>query len=154
VPQTPDRHPGPLEEDEEIQLREPADNSPPSVAGAFRYVGGDFAFRDQYGTFNPRTGGSGITEGQHEALDTLVHDIDETSYEEYAYSGSKVTNLTVWATAAKLLKIREEQYTYAGSKVSQVVTIQYDGTGAVKMTMTENYTYSGGKVTSVTRTKA
>jgi hypothetical protein len=38
--------------------------------------------------------------------------------------------------------------------VSQSVTIQYDGTGAVKMTMTEVYTYSGNKVTSVTRTKS
>lgn len=98
--------------------------------------------------------GGGITEPQHEALDTLTHDIDETSYDEVIYSGSTPSSYIVWASAAKLLKIREEQYTYAGGKVSQVVTIQYDGTGAVKMTMTEVYTYSGNKVTSVTRTKS
>jgi len=51
------------------------------------------------------------------------------------------------------LKIREEQYSYVSGKVSQVITTQYDGVGAVKMTMTENYTYSGSNVTSVARTK-
>jgi hypothetical protein len=99
--------------------------------------------------------GGGITESQHETLDTLVHDIDESSYDEVIYgSGNLVSTYIVWETAAKLKKIREEQYTYSGSKVSQSVTIQYDGTGAVKMTMTEVYTYSGNKVTSVTRTKS
>jgi len=99
--------------------------------------------------------GGGITEAQHELLDTLVHEIDESSYDEVTYgSGNLVSTYIVWETAAKMKKIREEQYTYAGSKVSQSVTIQYDGTGAVKMTVTETYTYSGSRVTSVTRTKS
>jgi hypothetical protein len=127
----------------------------PIELGFVRLVNGAFKFRDSAGVFNPRTGGSGITESQHEALDTLIHDIDESSYDEVIYGlGNLVSTYIVWGTAAKLLKIREEQYTYSGSKVSQSVTIQYDGTGAVKMTMTEVYTYSGNKVTSVTRTKS
>lgn len=101
------------------------------------------------------SGGGGISEAEHEKLDTLVHDIDESSYDEVTYgSGNRVSTYIVWETAAKLKKIREEQYTYSGNNVSQSVTIQYDGTGAVKMTMTEVYTYSGNKVTSVTRTQS
>lgn len=126
----------------------------PSELGLSRLVNGEFKFVDSLGVFNPRTGGSGITEPQHEALDTLTHTIDETSYDEVIYSGSKPSAYIVWTSAAKLMKIREEQYTYNDGKVSQVVTIQYDGTGAVKMTMTEVYTYSGNKVTAVTRTKS
>jgi hypothetical protein len=100
-------------------------------------------------------GGSGITEAEHELLDTLVHDIDETSYDDVTYGiGSRVDSYIVWANVAKLLKIREEQYSYSGSKISQVVMTQYDGTGAVKMTITETYTYTGSKITSITRTKS
>jgi hypothetical protein len=129
-------------------------DEPANEVGTVRSVNGEFHFRDALGIFNPRTGGSGITEGQHEVLDTLVHEIDESSYDEVIYSGNNPTSYIVWETAAKLKKIREETYSYSGGKVSQVVTIQYDGTGAVKMTMTEVYTYSGSKVTSVTRTKS
>jgi hypothetical protein len=99
------------------------------------------------------SGGGGISEVEHEALDTLVHEIDETSYEEYTYSGGNVTNFTIWASVAKIKKIREEQYTYASNKVSQVVTIQYDDVGVAKMTMTETYTYTGNRVSSVSRVK-
>lgn len=130
-------------------------NEPANEVGTVRSVNGEFHFRDSLGIFNPRTGGSGITEGQHEILDTLVHEIDETSYDEVIYgSGNRVSAYIIWETAAKLKKIREEQYTYVGGKVSQSVTIQYDGTGVAKMTMTETYTYSGNRVTSVTRTKS
>lgn len=126
----------------------------PSELGMTKMVNGEFKYCDKDGTFNLRSGG-GISESQHEALDTLVHEIDESSYDEVIYgSGNLVSTYIVWETAAKLKKIREEQYTYAGSKVSQSVTIQYDGTGAVKMTVTETYTYSGSRVTSVTRTKS
>lgn len=138
--------------DEILWLDQSAD---PSELGMSRLVNGEFKFVDSVGVFNPRTGGSGITEAQHEALDTLTHDIDESSYDEVTYgSGNRVSTYIVWETAAKLKKIREEQYTYSGNNVSQSVTIQYDGAGAVKMTMTEVYTYSGNKVTSVTRTKS
>jgi len=95
----------------------------------------------------------GITEAVHEALDTIVHEIDETSYDEVTYTGSNPTNVTTWATVAKLKKIREEQYTYASGKVTQCVTIQYDSTGAEKMRTTEVYTYTGSKITSIARTK-
>jgi hypothetical protein len=119
--------------------------------------GNDLKFQDALNTtpltLTDLSTGGGISEAQHEALDTLVHDIDETSYEEYVYSGSKVTSAITWTSAAKTLKIREEQYTYSGSKVSQAVTIQYDGAGIEVMRTTEVYGFDGSKVTSVTRTK-
>jgi len=98
--------------------------------------------------------GGGITEAQHESLDTLVHGIDETSYDEVLYSSGQVASYTVWETAAKLKKIREEVYSYTSGKVSQVITKQYDVAGTLKMTMTEVYAYTGNTVTSVTRTKS
>jgi len=57
VPITPDRHPGPLDEDEEIQLGEVSTD--PSAGGRMRYVSpGAFRFQDAIGVFNPRSGGS------------------------------------------------------------------------------------------------
>lgn len=137
--------------DEILWLDQTAD---PSELGMSRLVNGAFKFVDSVGVFDPRTGGSGITESQHELLDTLTHDIDETSYDEVIYSGNLVQTYTVWETAAKLKKVREETYSYSGNRVTQAVTIQYDATGATKMTMTEIYTYSGSRVTSVARTKS
>lgn len=152
MPQTPDRHPGAMIEDDEIILKETSGD--PTEIGGIRHVGGAFRMKDSTGVFDPRSGGGGITESQHEVLDTLVHDIDETSYDEVIYSGNRISQYITWTSAAKLLKIREEQYTYgSGGKISQVVTTQYDGAGVVKMTMTETYTYSGNKVSSITRTK-
>ena len=99
-------------------------------------------------------GGGGITESQHEDLDTIVHEIDETSYDEVTYAGGSVTTYTVWTTSGKTKKIREETYTYSGGRVTQAVTKQYDADGVLKMTMTESYTYANGKVATVTRTKS
>lgn len=125
-------------------------------------VGNDLTFKD---VTNPVAktladllaggSGSGITEAQHEALSTLVHDIDATSYEEYTYSGPLVTNCTVWTTSGKTQKIREEQYTYGvGSRVTKVITIQYDSVGVEKMRMVEDYAYSSSsRVLNVVKTK-
>jgi hypothetical protein len=55
VGNTPDRFPGPLE-DEEIRLV--ADSGEPSEPGAMKYSGTSFQLRDSVGTFNPRTGSS------------------------------------------------------------------------------------------------
>lgn len=150
---TPDRAPGPSLE-EELQLEDRTADGNPTVDGAIRFVGDDFVGKTSSGVKSLTAGGSGgITEPQHEALDTIAHEIVEGSYEEYTYSGSRVTNITVWETAAKLKKIREEQYTYSGLRVTQAVTIQYDGAGVESYRLTETYTYSGSRVSSVTRVR-
>jgi len=151
MPKTPDRFPG--EADEEGLLLEEA-GSDPTTVGGMRLVGGDFRLRDSAGVFNPRTGGSGITAEEHRNLDQLVHGLAENFFEEYTYTGGKVTNVTTWETSGKLKKVREEQYAYSSGKVSQVVTIQYDGSGNEVERVTESYAYLGSKVTSVTAVRA
>lgn len=153
LPNTPDRFPGPLQESEEILLSEQSVGTTPSALGGLIFVDGAFKLRDAVGDFDPRSGGGGITESQHEVLDTLTHEIVETSYDEVTYVGGNVSAYVVWETVAKLKKVREELYNYASGKVSQAVTIQYDATGVEKARTTEVYTYTGSKITSVTRTK-
>ena len=123
-------------------------------------VGDDLVFQD---TSNPAphtltellASNVGITELQHEGLDTLTHEIDRTSFEEYLYTGSDVTSCITWTDNTRTLKIREEQYTYGtGHRVTQVVTIQYTSSGAEKMRVTETYSYSSnGRVSSTQRVK-
>lgn len=131
---------------------------PADEAVAIWRDGNDWKFEDKTG--GPYTladlaasAGGGLTEPQHEALDRLTHQINESSYDQVVYSGNNVSSIVTWATAAMLLKVREEQYTYAGNRVTQAVTIQYDAVGVEKERLTEVYAYSGNKVTAITRTR-
>lgn len=67
MPSTPDRKPGPLEEDEEIRFV--ANTTPPTQEGAFNYDGAKFQMFDNLGVFDPRSGLS-------ESLDDIVLDTD------------------------------------------------------------------------------
>lgn len=95
-------------------------------------------------------GSSGLTEGAHRVLDTLIHDLAEDGYEEYTYSGNRVTNITVWTDSGKTTKIREWQYTYSGRKVNTETVIQYNASGAEAERLTISYSYSGSRVISAT----
>ena len=55
MPATPDRKPGPLEEDEEIRFV--ANAVSPTQVGAMNYDGSSFQMRDATGVFDPRSGG-------------------------------------------------------------------------------------------------
>jgi len=98
---------------------------------------------------------SGISEPDHEALDTLVHDINESSYDEITRSGRRVTKVTTWSDSSKVLKIREVDLSYTGSRLAQSITYQYDASGSVSQTLTETFSYIGGsrRVSSITRVK-
>lgn len=151
---TPDTRPGPLYEDDEILFGVNA--SPSAVPGSVSFDGTSFVMRDGTGPFNPRSGGAGITQSEHEALDTLVHDLAENSYVKVTRTSGQVTNVTVWASAAMLLKIREVAITRSGGQVSQVVVTQYDSGGVAvsNQTITYSVTRSGGLVDSVTGTES
>lgn len=99
--------------------------------------------------------GGGITEGQHQLLDTLVHEIDENSYDVVTRDvNGRVSNVTTWASPALLLKIREVQTTRNSlGRIQQLVTIQYDGLGAVKETLTETVTRACDGIASITRVR-
>lgn len=129
------------------------DPSLPAEEGQIRFVNTDIkAFVG--GVVVSLISGSGITEAQHQNLDTLNHWVDENSYDELTRTGGKVTHVIVWDSPSKNVMIREELITRVSGKVSQLVAKQYDrGTGLLKETMTEVYTRTGGKVTAITRTR-
>lgn len=60
---TPDRRPGILQEEEEIQFF--ANPVGPSTSGSFNFNGDDFVFRDSTGSFNPRGGGVFAVSGSY-----------------------------------------------------------------------------------------
>jgi hypothetical protein len=147
---TPDRFPGTREEEEllfETNAPDPTDD------GAVRYNGTSFRMKDSTGVFDPRTGGTGLTAATHRPLDQLVHNIAEDSFEEYTYTASRVTKLTIWTDNGKTIKIRESDFTYSGSQIATAVTRQYDAAGVLIVgdPMTESFTFTGSNVTSIER---
>jgi hypothetical protein len=100
------------------------------------------------------TGGSGITEAQHQALDTLVHDIDENSYDEVTRVNGLISQIVTWDSPAKTLKIRDVVMTRNSlGRITQIVWTQYDALGAVKETLTEVLSRTCNRVSSITRTR-
>jgi hypothetical protein len=142
----PDRRPGPRLEEEIIFEADPVD---PTEVGAFRFNGETFRLRDANGVFDPRTGGSGITEGQHETIDSLVHELAETSYTEVARTAGRVSSVAVWTDGTKTKKIRETTITRDAGRVSVVVEKQYDAAGTLKQTLTHTIARTGGRVSGV-----
>lgn len=114
--------------------------------------GNDLRFRD---VSNPSpvtltqllsTGSGGITEPQHQNLDTLVHNLAENSYSEVLYDAQlKVTDHIIWTSSAKTTKIRECNLTYdPNGLVTQVVSIQYDVSGIEVHRVTKTISYVSG----------
>ena len=97
--------------------------------------------------FEPQTFAGGYDSTTHRAEDQLVHDIAEDSFEEYTYSGNKVTSIIVWTDSGKTQKIREALFTYSGSKVQTIVTKQYDGAGT--LIVGETMTDGGNTISSI-----
>ena len=145
---TPDRHHG-VEEQEGTVYYD--DGIAASQEGEIRYNGGAFSFYDSVGVYDPRSGGGGISEAQHEALDTLVHNLAETSYEEITRSGGQVTDVVVWTTSGKTTKVRETNITRSGGQLSQIVHKHYDGTGTIiaGQTLTGTVTRVNGQLESI-----
>ena len=147
---TPDRSPGPRIE-EKLTLTN--DGYTADNPGDVVFDGTSFKFRDSTGEFNPRTGGSGITEEQHEVLDTLVHLLDETNYFEVTRSAGKVVSAINWTNSGKTVKVREVAITRSAGLITQVDVIQYNGSGVESMRFTGVISRSGGKVLSIQWTK-
>lgn len=146
---TPDRFPGTREEDE-VQLVPGATS--PSVNGAFSYkTGVGFEFFEE-GSIKTLFG-TGITEGTHEVLDTLTHNLSEDSYEEVVYTSGKVSSVINWTDSGKTTKIREVVLTRTSGKVSQVDLIQYDVSGSEKVRRTGVITRTSGRVSNISWTK-
>jgi len=161
MPRTPDRHPGPLEEDEEIRLGGDAVGDP-TDEGRMRYVSGAFRFRDSTGVYDPRSGGGGITEAQHKVLRQLIHFIDDGPAEGFASGAYKETVGTPWPSSEtwytasdKLHKIVELTITRdAAQKPTTEVWKVWDAGDVLLATITDVISYTGIFETSRTRTIA
>lgn len=82
---------------------------------------------------------------------SLFFNSNETSFVEYIYSGSNVTDIIIWTDNTKVQKIYEENYTYLSGKVDTITTKQYDRLGALVETLTSTLTYTGSKLISEDR---
>jgi len=154
MPQTPDRRPGPLEE--EGAYFEPVAVLA-AVPGEFRYLSaGRWSFFDGVGEYDPRTGGGGISEAQHKTLRQLIHFIDDGPAEGFA-SGAYKETLPVGPfpteSSAKAKKIVELTITRNANKTPATeVWEMYDIDGStVLATVTDTISYSAVFETSRTR---
>jgi len=97
-----------------------------------------------------QTFGGGIDAATHKILDQLVHEIAENNYTEITRVSNRVTNVTIWTTSGKTIKIREFEITRDGNnKVQSIVTKQYNSSGVLVETYTQTITRTSGKVTSI-----
>jgi hypothetical protein len=145
---TPDRHPGPLDEDEGITL-EPQSVHPISN-GQFRYVEGlGFRFFEQ-GVEKGLGGTLGVTENDF-LLDCEPPSID-TDYAITRVAG-KVTEET-WTRTTTSALWKSINYSRTGNVVSSEVRRVYaaDGT-TILAQMTVAYVHSGASVVSATYTR-
>lgn len=155
---TPDRAPGPREE-EELQLE--AQSADPTVEGALRYVSGAFRGLDSTGVFDLRSG-SGLSETAHKALRQLIHFIAEGpaegfasgAYREQLPSGSIFpTSIIWWESSSKTQKIVERTLTWTGVNLTTDEWKIYDTDGTTLLvTVSDSISYSGIVETIRTRT--
>jgi hypothetical protein len=158
MPLTPDRSPGPRLE-EKITLTN--DGYTADSSGDMVFDGTSFKFRDAMGEFDPRTGGSGITEAQHRVLRQLIHFIDDGPAEGFATGAYKEvlpaadpfpTSFIWWESSSKLKKIVELTVVYSGPFPVTEEWKMYDIDGStVLATITDTVSYSGPFETSRTR---
>lgn len=100
-------------------------------------------------------GGSvAIADDDHDARDTLVHEIAEDADVELAYDiDGNLERSTAWTSAVHTTKIRETLFVYdVDGNLIETTTTQHDGTGAVVATLTKTLTYTSGDLTGVEST--
>jgi hypothetical protein len=147
MPKTPDRTPG--VSDEEGTIYEATGVA--AQAGEVRFTGTRFSMHDGTIEFDPATG-SGLSEAQHETLDTLTHSIAEDSHQQITRTSGKTQNVTWYTDSGETVKIREMVLTrdpVTTGKVSVVTLKQYDGTGTLSVTLTGTLNRVSGKVDSI-----
>lgn len=153
MPTTPDRNPGQGLEDDGLVL-EPGTVAP-STNGEIRYFSGTgFQFFEE-GVTKSLTG-TGISELTHEALDTLDHELAETSYGEITRDGGgKLQDWVVWTNSGKTTKVRELNLTRSSGRLATFTWKQYNGAGTLVQTLTGTITRDGSnRVASISYVKS
>lgn len=95
--------------------------------------------------------GGGITEAQHEALDTLTHDLTEGHTVTITKTSGKVSQVLAEVTPGGTDIRKVDILTRTSGKVSTLRVTQYDGTGVtIKRQLDLTLNRTAGKVTSIT----
>ena len=154
MPRTPDRFPGPLEE-EEIQLDDRTADGDPTVTGALRRIGDTLRFKavaEIQQVLKARNLPPGFTE-----IDlTGVQDGDGFSYDSVTKSfkpgaaGGGLTPASHRVLDQLVHDVAETSFTevvYSGNQVTDVII--WTDSGKTQKIREESYTYTGNKVTTV-----
>jgi hypothetical protein len=155
VPLTPDRHPGPIDEDESLLLEDGGVD--PTIVGQILRNGTDLKAKDGIGVFNLRSG-SGLTPSAHEVLLQLIHFIDEGPAEGFTTGATKLVIGGIFPSSilwkrADATKLVEQNITWTQAKPATIQWKMYDVDGTtVLATVTDTITYSGAFETGRTRT--
>lgn len=148
---------GPLREEQIILNQTDDDFNPvtdPTEEGGVTYHDGSFAMRDASGVFDPRTGGSGLTEADHKKLRHLIHFIDDGPADGFLSGAYKEilpvanpfpTSVIWWESNAKLKKIVEKSIDYSGgiATPTPIVWEMFNSDGLIVARVTDSITYQG-----------
>lgn len=158
---TPDRAPGPSEEertDYDVQV-----GASTTAEGQVLYSDGKFKLRDVIGEFDPR-GAGGISAATHQALRQLIHFVDDGpangfpsgSFRETLPTGNPFPTSAIWyESSAKLKKIVSLEISYTGAFPTTEVWKVFDVDGStVLATLTDAIVHSGAFESTRTRTIA
>lgn len=153
MPLTPDRRPGPSDEEAVVFEDTAAD---PTLVGEIRRNGNDLKAKDGSGVFNLRSG-AGLTADQHRVLLQLIHFIDEGPADGFATGATKTVTGTVFPTQnlwrrADSTKLVEQNITWTGVLPTTLQWKMYAADGStVLATVTDTVAYSGVFETGRTR---
>lgn len=100
---------------------------------------------------NDGAAGSGITEEDHEVIDSLVHNLAETQHTEIIRGGpgNKVTGVEIRTVPVTGTLIRSTTIFRTGGKVTSTIDNQHDESGTIIQTLTSTINRVSGKVDSV-----
>lgn len=153
MPLTPDRRPGPSDE-EAVVFEDTATD--PTLVGEIRRNGSDLKAKDGSGVFNLRSG-AGLTADQHRVLLQLIHFIDEGPADGFVTGATKTVTGTVFPTQnlwrrADSTKLVEQNITWTGVLPTTIQWKMYAADGStVLATVTDTVAYSGVFETGRTR---
>jgi len=87
---------------------------------------------------------------EHEELDSLVHNLAESNYQTFTYTGQNLTSSINWTDSGMTLKVREATFTYnVNGTLAAAVKKQYNDMGDLVQTLTLTFSYTMNKLSSI-----
>jgi hypothetical protein len=114
----------------------------PSINGEFAYVSGSgFRFMDE----GVLKGLSGLSQNEHEYLNTLTHDPAWNSFDDVLYGTYGMVTMSVWADQTRTNLMQHYEVEYNNSRLMSVLTSSVYISGSLVAQMTETPTYDSRK---------